>query len=236
MPRTIDPSPPKGRWSAHRDPGRERNACRVNMAPKYYVYIVDDDKAAGNYLAILLTSAGFRTKRFSSGHEFLHEAPSLEPGCLVSDVRMPEMDGITLLKQLKASNLSFPVVLITGYGDIRTAVQAIMAGAVDFIEKSSDDETILAVVRRAQQELDNDHEGVELAKIAAQRLNSLTAREHDVLERLFAGQPNKTMARELAISPRTVEFHRSHVMAKMQARSISELVRLALLAGLKIDP
>ena len=211
-------------------------ACHVDMAPKDYVYIVDDDKAAGNYLAILLTSAGFRTKRFSSGHQFLHEAPSLEPGCLVSDVRMPEMDGITLLKQLKASNLSFPVVLITGHGDIKMAVQAITSGAVDFIEKSSDDETILATVRRAQQEMNNDYEGVELAKSAAKRLSSLTARERDVLERLLAGQPNKAMAHELAISPRTVETHRSHVMAKMQADSISELIRLALLAGLKINP
>lgn len=208
----------------------------ANMAPKDYVYIVDDDKAAGNYLAILLTSAGFRTKRFSSGHQFLHEAPSLEPGCLVSDVRMPEMDGITLLKQLEASKLSFPVVLITGHGDIKMAVQAITSGAVDFIEKSSDDETILAVVRRAQQKMNNDYEGVELAKSAAKRLNSLTSRERDVLERLLAGQPNKTMAHELAISPRTVEFHRSRVMAKMQVGSVSELVRLALLAGLKIDP
>src|ERR1700680_2194496 len=116
----------------------------ANFAPQDYVYIGDDDKAAGNYLAILLTSAGFRTKRFSSGHQFLHEAPSLEPGCLVSDVRMPEMDGITLLKQLKASKLTFPVILITGHGDINMAVQAIASGAVDFIEKSSDDETILA--------------------------------------------------------------------------------------------
>ena len=209
---------------------------RDSIAPRGYVYIVDDDKAAGNYLAILLTSAGFRTKCFSSGHQFLHEAPSLEPGCLVSDVRMPEMDGITLLKQLEASKLSFPVVLITGHGDIKMAVQAITSGAVDFIEKSSDDETILAVVRRAQQKMNNDYEGVELAKSAAKRLNSLTARERDVLERLLVGQPNKTMAHELAISPRTVELHRSHVMAKMQAGSVSELVRLALLAGLKIDP
>jgi two-component system response regulator FixJ len=208
----------------------------ANLAPKDYVYIVDDDKAAGNYLAILLTSAGFRTKRFSSGHQFLHEAPSLEPGCLVSDVRMPEMDGITLLKQLKASKLSFPVVLMTGHGDIKMAVQAITSGAVDFIEKSSDDETILATVRRAQQEMNNDYEGVELAKSAAKRLNSLTARERDVLKRLLAGQPNKTIAHELAISPRTVEFHRSRVMAKTQVGSVSELVRLALLAGLKIDP
>src|ERR1700682_5274812 len=128
----------------------KRNACPANMPANNNVYIVDDDEAAGEYLATLLASAGFGTKRFSSGHQFLHEAPSLEPGCLISDVRMPEMDGIALLNQLKAMKLSFPVVLITGQGDIRTAVQAITSGAVDFIEKSSDDETILAAVRRAQ--------------------------------------------------------------------------------------
>jgi len=209
---------------------------RDSIAPRGYVYIVDDDKAAGNYLAILLTSAGFRTKCFSSGHQFLHEAPSLEPGCLVSDVRMPEMDGITLLKQLEASKLSFPVVLITGHGDIKMAVQAITSGAVDFIEKSSDDETILATVRRAQLQLTKDCESDELAKIAAKRLSSLSERELEVLERLIAGMPNKTIARDLGISSRTVEFHRSHVMTKMQASGISVLVRLALLAGLKIDP
>ena len=143
-----------------------------SMAPRGYVYVVDDDKAAGNYLAILLTSAGLRDQNvFLSGNRFLlHEAPSLEPGCLVSDVRMPEMDGITLLKQLEASKLSFPVVLITGHGDIKMAVQAITSGAVDFIEKSSDDETILATVRRAQLQLTKDYESDELAKIAAKRL------------------------------------------------------------------
>jgi two-component system response regulator FixJ len=149
---------------------------------------------------------------------------------------MPEMDGITLLHQLKVLNLNFPVVLLTGYGDIKMAVQAIKSGAVDFIEKPYDDETILAAVRRAQEEWNEGQESTALANIATKRLNSLSAREREVLERLVAGLPNKKIARDLNISPRTVEFHRSHVMAKMQARGISELVRLALLAGLRIDP
>jgi two-component system response regulator FixJ len=200
------------------------------------VYIVDDDEAARESLATLLTIAGFRTKSFASGHQFLGEVPSLPPGCLVSDVLMPEMDGITLLKQLKTLKPDFPVILITGQGDIKMAVHAMRSGALDFVEKPYDDETILAAVRRAQLQLTKDYESDELAKSAAKRLSSLSGRELEVLERLIAGMPNKTIARDLGISPRTVEFHRSHVMTKMQASSISVLVRLALLAGLKIAP
>jgi two-component system response regulator FixJ len=206
------------------------------MAPKKNVYIVDDDEAARDSLATLLASAGFHTKCFASGRQFLQEAASLEAGCLISDVRMPEMDGITLLHQLKALNFNFPVVLITGHGDIKMAVQALKSGAVDFVEKPYDDVTILAAVRGAQKEWDEGHEAAALAKIAAQRLSSLSARERDVLQRVVAGLPNKIIAHHLGISPRTVEFHRSNVIAKMQAGGISQLVRLALLAGLKIDP
>jgi two-component system response regulator FixJ len=198
------------------------------------VYIVDDDESARESLATLLTIAGFRTKSFASGHQFLGAVPSLAPGCLVSNVLMPEMDGITLLKQLKILKPDFPVILITGHGDIKMAVHAMRSGALDFVEKPYDDETILAAVRRAQLQLTKDSASDELANIAAKRLSSLSARELEVLERLVAGMPNKTIARDLGISPRTVEFHRSHVMSKMQAGGISQLVRLALLAGLKI--
>jgi two-component system, LuxR family, response regulator FixJ len=206
------------------------------MAPKNIVYIVDDDEAVRDSLATLLISAGLRTKTFASGQQFHWEATALEPGCLVSDIRMLEMDGITLLHQLKALNLNFPVVLLTGYGDIKMAVQAIKSGAFDFVEKPYDDETILAAVRIAQEEWNEGQESTALANIAKKRLSSLSAREREVFERLVAGLPNKKIARDLEISPRTVEFHRSHVMAKMQAGGISELVRLALLAGLRIDP
>jgi two-component system response regulator FixJ len=206
------------------------------MAPKNNVYIIDDDEAARDSLATLLIGAGLRTKSFASGHQFLREATSLEPGCLVSDIRMPEMDGITLLHRLKVLNLNFPVVLLTGYGDIKMAVQAIKSGAVDFVEKPYDDETILTAVRRAQKEWDEGQESTALANIAIKRLSSLSAREREVFDRLVAGLPNKKIARDLEISPRTVEFHRSHVMTKMQAGGISQLVRLALLAGLKIEP
>ena len=206
------------------------------MAPKRNVYIVDDDEAVRDSLATLLISAGSQTKSFASAHEFLQEAASLEPGCLISDVRMPEMDGIALLHQLKALKLDYPVILITGYGDIKTAVQALKAGAVDFVEKPYDDETILGSVRGAQKEWDEVHENTALANIAAKRLASLTVRERDVLECVVVGLPNKIMAHRLGISPRTVEFHRSHIMSKMGARGISQLVRFALLAGLKIDP
>jgi two-component system response regulator FixJ len=205
------------------------------MASEKHVYIVDDDKASCDSIATLLSTAGFKTKSFATGHQFIRDVQLLAPGCLVSDVSMVEMDAITLLTQLKALRLRFPVVFLTGHGDIKMAVHAIKSGAADFVEKPYDDETILAAVRRAQEELDKDDESDELAKIAAKRISSLSSREYEVLGRLVGGQPNKAIAYDLAISPRTVEFHRSHLMAKMQAASLSELVRLALLAGIKID-
>jgi two-component system response regulator FixJ len=205
------------------------------MAPEKNVYIIDDDEASRDSIATLLSSAGFKTKSFASGDQFLREAASLAPGCLVSDVRMPDLDGITLLQQLMALKLRIRVVLITGYGDIKTAVRAIKSGATDFVEKPYDEETLLAAVQKAQEELDQDDQGNELAKAAAERLGSLSAREREVLECLVAGYSNKAIAHDLAISPRTVEFHRTRIMAKMKAGSLSQLVRLALLAGLKVD-
>jgi two-component system response regulator FixJ len=146
------------------------------------------------------------------------------------------MDGIALLSELKLLKLDFPVILMTGHGDIKMAVKALKSGAADFVEKPYDEETILAAVRRAQTEWNDNHEDTALERIAAQRLSSLSMRQREVFVRLVAGMPNKKIARDLGISPRTVEFHRLHVMTKMRARGISELVRLALLAGLKIDP
>jgi two-component system response regulator FixJ len=206
------------------------------MAHDNNVYIVDDDEAACDSLATLLASAGLRATSFASGHRFLLAAASLEPGCVILDVRMPEMDGIALLSELKLLKLDFPVILMTGHGDIKMAVKALKSGAADFVEKPYDEETILAAVRRAQTEWNDNHEDTALERIAAQRLSSLSMRQREVFVRLVAGMPNKKIARDLGISPRTVEFHRLHVMTKMRARGISELVRLALLAGLKIDP
>ena len=205
------------------------------MASEKHVYIIDDDRTSCDSIAALLSAAGFRTRSFATGDQFIREVPLLAHGCIVSDVSMPEMDGIALLTQLKTLRLRFPVVFLTGHGDIKMAVHAIKSGAADFVEKPYDDETILAAVRRAQEELDKDNESDELVKVAAKRISALSSREYEVLEHLVAGQPNKAIAYDLAISPRTVEFHRSHLMAKMQAASLSELVRLALLAGLKID-
>jgi two-component system response regulator FixJ len=233
---------PRGRENASTSPATSRTgrvplrqARRPNMAPEKNVYIVDDDEASRDSIATLLSVAGFRTKSFASGNQFLQEVASLAPGCLVSDVRMPDLDGIALVQQLRTLKLGIRVVLITGHGDIKTAVLAIKSGAADFVEKPYDDETILAAVRRAQEELEEHDEEKEMAKTAARRLSSLSARECEVLERLVAGLPNKTIAHDLAISPRTVEFHRTRVMTKMEAGSLSQLVRLALLAGLKVD-
>jgi len=205
------------------------------MAPEKNVYILDDDEASRDSIATLLSSAGFRTRSFASANQFLREVASLAPGCLISDLRMPDMDGITLLQQLMTMKLNIRVVLITGHGDIKTAVRAIKSGAADFVEKPYDDETILAAVRKAQEELERGDEGHELAKTAAERLGSLSPREREVLERLVAGSSNKAIAHDLALSPRTVEFHRTRIITKMKAGSLSQLVRLALLAGLKVD-
>jgi two-component system response regulator FixJ len=205
----------------------------MSFTPEQIVYIVDDDDAARDSIETLLRLAGFTTRAFASGTEFLSIAPSLRPGCLVSDVRMPELDGLALLERLKSSHLHFPVVFVTGHGDIGTAVRAIKGGAVDFVEKPFDGASMISAVRSAQQDLlavDED----KLHEIATARLATLTPRERAVFESVVAGKPNKVIARELAISPRTVEFHRSRVMAKMQATSISALVRLGLAAGLDI--
>jgi two-component system response regulator FixJ len=166
------------------------------------------------------------------GEEFLAAAPALPPGGLVCDVRMPRLDGIALLNRLAELRLHFPAVVITGHGDIRTAVEALKSGAMDFLEKPYAQEALLATIRRITEKIrPADLE----ARSAARQLTGLTVRERDVLERLVAGMPNKIIAHDLAISVRTVEFYRTRVMKKLHARSLSELIRSALAAGIEIQ-
>lgn len=196
------------------------------------VYVVDDDSAVRDSTSLLLETAGFRVRTFASGEEFLAAAGMLEPGGLVCDVRMPRLDGIALLNRLTELRLHFPAVVITGHGDIRTAVDALKSGAIDFLEKPYSGEVLLATVRRITEKVrPADH----AARSAAQHLSGLTTRERDVLERLVAGMPNKIIAHDLAISVRTVEFYRTRVMKKLRARSLSELIRAALAAGIDIQ-
>jgi two-component system response regulator FixJ len=204
------------------------------MKPKAQVYIVDDDDAVRDSLSFQLETAGYQVTGFASGTDFLRVAPTLDTGCLILDVRMPEVDGMDLQSRLNDMELGFPVIMMTGHGDVALAVRAMKAGAIDFVEKPFSEEAILesiglAVSGTRRAGLESRETDAAMARLAA-----LSAREREVMEGLIAGQPNKMIAFELGLSPRTVEVHRSRVMDKTQARSVPELVRLALAAGVHI--
>ena len=206
------------------------------MSPNRCVYIVDDDEAVRDSLSVLLESKGYAVKSFVSGPEFLAVAPSLPVGCLIVDIRMPEMDGLELQQRLIERSLGFPMIVITGHGDVPLAVRAMKAGAIDFIEKPFASEAILDSLSATFARLATPTGQDPAARAAASRLNLLSPREREVLEGLLAGLPNKSIAYDLGISPRTVEIHRARVKDKMGARSLSELIRLALAAGVQPSP
>ena len=199
------------------------------------VHVIDDDDAARDSLAFLFRTADVDVHTYASATEFLAAAPSLKGGCVVTDVRMPQMNGLELLRRLRALDLALPVIVMTGHGDIPLAVEAMKAGASDFFEKPFSDDAMLAAVRRALGR--RREEGAREAERDAvkERLASLSARERQVLEGLVAGKPNKTIAFDLGISARTVEIYRANVMTKMHAASLSELVRMALTAGVAAE-
>jgi len=198
-----------------------------------YVYIVDDDEAVRDSLSVLLESRGYRVRNFGLARDFFAAAPALPMGCLIVDIRMPEMDGLELQRQLNDHSLRFPMIVITGHGDVPLAVRAMKGGALDFIEKPFTSQAILQSVEAALSRIDAADERDPAGIAAAAKLDLLSPREREVLEGLLAGLPNKSIAYDLTISPRTVEIHRARVMDKMGARSLSELVRLALAAGLQ---
>ena len=196
------------------------------------VHVIDDDDAVRDSLEFLLRSAKIEVRSYESAVAFLAELPAGSAGCIITDVRMPELSGVDLLRRLRNLGLSLPVIVITGHGDVQLAVEAMKAGAVDFFEKPFDDDLLLASVRaalgRAEQHAHREAEHAQLLE----KLASLSAREREVLEGLVAGKANKVIAFDLSISPRTVEIYRANVMTKMAAKSLSELVRLALVAGI----
>jgi two-component system, LuxR family, response regulator FixJ len=199
------------------------------------VHVIDDDEAVRQSLAFLLASAELHARTYDSAKAFLARLGEIEPGCVITDVRMPEMTGIQLLQHLQKAQAALPVIVITGHGDVPLAVEAIRTGAVDFLEKPFDDEALLTAVRAALKRK-NSHNGREAERRAfARRIMALSGRERQVLDALVAGQPNKIIASDLGISPRTVEIYRANLMTKMQAASLSELVRMALLAGGEVD-
>jgi two-component system response regulator FixJ len=200
------------------------------MAASQIVHVIDDDVDVRQSLAFLLSTAGLAVRVHESAVAFLKALPDSEVGCVVTDIRMPEMDGLELLRRLRAQGMaSLPVIVITGHGDVPMAVDAMKAGAFDFIEKPFDDEVLLSAIRSALAEHVRDSEREARRSAVLDRMNALSAREREVLDRLVAGKPNKIIAYELGISARTVEVYRANVMTKMQADSLSELVRMALL-------
>ena len=196
------------------------------------VFVVDDDADVRDSLCALLEASGFHAEGFDGPKKFLSSTGPTRAGCLIADIRMPGMDGLELQQELIKRGANLAVIIITGHGDVPLAVRAMKAGALDFIEKPFDDEIMLASVRRALAEGQSQHRDTALAQAAKERVNGLTPRERQVLELLLAGKQNKGIGHELNISPRTIEIHRAHLMDKMQARSLSELVRLAIAAGI----
>lgn len=202
------------------------------MQPEPLVYVIDDDDAVRQSLEFLLKTANVKVQGFDSAKAFLEILPQVKSGCIVTDIRMPEITGIDLLRRVKELDLDIPVIVITGHGDIALAVEAMKVGAVDFLEKPFDDEMILSSVRAAlNKDADSAQQKAERTQIN-DKLAALSNREHQVLEGLVAGKPNKIIAYDLGISPRTVEIYRANLMTKMGANSLSDLVRMAMTAGI----
>ena len=198
------------------------------MAETPLVHVVDDDASVRESLAMLLESAGFSARTYDSAAAFLEAAADCTAGCVVTDVQMPDLNGLELQRRMGELGIRLPVIMMTGHADVPIAVEALKAGATDFLEKPFDDSHLLAAVASAIAISQREHdEAAALADIAA-RIATLTPREREVLGRLVTGQPNKTIAYDLGSSPRTVEVHRARVMEKMGARSLAELVRMTI--------
>ena len=199
------------------------------------IYLVDDDEAIRRSAGFMLKTSGFMVKSFSSGVEFLKEVKGLEPGCILLDIRMPGMDGLEVQQELRNRGITYPVVVMTGHGDVGVAVQAMKAGAVDFIEKPFEKAVLLSAITEGFTRIEQSHRSKTREAEAQVRLEVLTPREKDVLQGLARGLPNKTIAYDLSISPRTVEIHRANLMSKLGVTSLSEALRLAFAAGLGED-
>jgi two-component system, LuxR family, response regulator FixJ len=201
------------------------------MSHRGKVYVIDDDEAMRDSLDFLLGSANFDVTLFESANRFLETLSSTDFGCVVSDIRMPGIDGIELLKRLKVSRSAFPVLIMTGHGDVPLAVEAMKLGASDFLEKPFEDDRLIGMIDAALRQAESGARSEAVTLDIAARIESLSPRERQVMDGLIAGLSNKLIAKEYDISPRTIEVYRANVMTKMQAGSLSELVRLAMRAG-----
>lgn len=201
---------------------------------KSTIFIVDDDAAVRDSLSALLEADGFATETFESAKAFLAGYKPKDACCVIADIRMPDMDGLELQEEIIRRAWGLPVIIITGHGDVPLAVRAMKAGAVDFIEKPFDDDVLRASIERGIAQSKRTRGESALSQEVGARMAELTAREREVMEHLVAGRPNKVIAHRMDISPRTVEVHRGRVMEKMHARSLSDLVRMALAAKIEI--
>jgi two-component system response regulator FixJ len=199
----------------------------------FTVHIVDDEETVRKSLAFMLTMNDFAVRAHESATGFLRSAPQLKSAVLVTDLRMPDMTGVDLIRELGERRLRIPSIVMTGHGDVPLAVEAMKAGAVDFIEKPFDDQVIMEAIRNAANRLQPDGDGPDDPDLVRERLAALSERERQVFEAVVTGLPNKSIAYDLEISPRTVEVHRANVMAKMKAKSLPQLVRMAISVGLK---
>ncbi len=205
------------------------------MQPEQIIYLIDDDDAVRQSLEFMLKAAGIKSRSFESAKAFMSVIHEIGSGCIVTDVRMPEVTGIDLLRQVKKTHPDLPVIVITGHGDISLAVEAMKIGATDFLEKPFDGQQLLSAVRSAlSQDASIAKNRAELAEIE-EKLAALSNRERQVLEGLVAGSANKNIAFDLGISPRTVEIYRANLMTKMAANSLSDLVRMAMIAGIATE-
>jgi RNA polymerase sigma factor (sigma-70 family) len=194
------------------------------------VFLVDDDDAVRDSVSLLMRSAGLRTREFASAAEFLDQYGQEQLGCLLLDVRMPGMSGLDLQEELNKRNHTLPIVFISAHGDIPMAVEAIRRGAIDFIQKPFDDQELLDKVKQALDSSERRYEEESERLDIRQRVESLTAREREVMSQVVQGKANKVIASDLGVSQRTVEIHRARVMEKMQAASLAQLVRMVLVA------
>lgn len=198
------------------------------MTSDIVVHIVDDEEPVRNSLAFLLGTAGFAVRTHASATAFLAIASDIKNGCLITDLRMPDIDGVELLRQLRARDAMLPAIVVTGHGDVQMAVEAMKSGALDFIEKPFSDETLIESIGRAVAQAGSARDAASAESRVKERLASLSEREVQVLKGVVQGQANKTIAFELGISPRTVEVYRANLMSKMQTKSLAELVRMVM--------
>ncbi|MGC8533963.1 MAG: response regulator FixJ [Rhizomicrobium sp.] len=203
----------------------------MSTADPVKIFVVDDDEAVRNSLAALLSAEGYDTQTFASAQDFLDNYAPSTNCCLIADIRMPDMDGLELQEELNRRQVKLPIIMVTGHGDVPLAVRAMKAGAIDFLEKPYDEEVLLATLSRWAQAAHTSASQTAATGEFQTRLETLTERERQVLQLLAAGKPNKVIAYELTISPRTVEIHRARVMEKMRAHSLAELVRMVVALG-----